>query len=568
MNKFTVSLLSTVTIYGSLISAFAETSHSSPGADLEAIKRSYPLLESLEVLSEKARKNLLESSSSTNVTEMIEKIVLPAAWTDMPQCLTVDYLVFDKTWGREKVVKNPWREIQLPDKCLERHQYLVYIRSAVQDLANQGYLVTSVNPEQDIEGHTVHVSFHLMALDQFVFQDSASAGYLKGLELKEGEPINLHALDELIERMTRLRSNDPHLNISPSTDYKFAALNINNVRNSKNFYFDGGITDRRGARIQSASFSSEDTLGQREVLSLSGQYTLLPSGNSSLKTVAMEIPVKNTFLSIAYTEGGSHTSFSSNNSEHAWLSNDRSTKVGIYTNIYRNQSAVWSFIAGLKIKNTQTWIDEYLTESQSPKLTVGEFGLSLKYLLDSQSFFSSDLNFKSGMSILGAQLDSNITEITRSDAHAQFEALSSTSLFSSPINLLGKNFRWISIVQLFHAQQGLYPGEQFLMSSPTGVEGFFKSQTLADKAMTLKTSLSSEWTVPWLSRPLRGIVSYAYADGVRYVDSEKNRLRGAGLQISYGFEGGLISCTSYLPVKNVKTANDSASFNLTLQLTY
>lgn len=519
-------------------------------------------------MSEKARKNLQENSSAKDMADTIEKIVLPAAWTQPPQCLQIDRLVIDKTWGREVVAKTTWREIRLGDRCLDRDQYLAQIGSAVQALADQGYLVTSVSPALTIEGHSAHVSVHLVALDQFVFQDSANAMYLQGLDLKEGEPINLHALDELIERISRLRSNDPHLNISPSSDYKFATLYISNVKSSKNFYFDAGITDRRGARIHSASASAEDVLGQGEVLTLSGQYTMLPSGHSSLKTIAMDTPVGNTLLSVSYSEGGSRTTFVSNDITRIWLSNDRSTKLGVKTNIFRNHNTLLSFSAGVKTKNTQTWIDEYLTESQSPNLSVGELGLSWKYLLDSQTFFSSELNFKSGMSILGAQRDSNIIGLTRSDAHAQFGALSSTSVLSSPIDLWRKNFRWVNVVQLFHAQHGLYPSEQFLMLSPTGVEGFFKSQTLADKAVTLKTSLSSEWSTPWLNRPLQSIFSYAYADGVRYVDSDRTRLRGAVWQLSYPITGGVVTYTSYLPEKNRKTANDSASYSIAMQLAF
>ena len=568
MNKSPLAFIFATTICGSFISVFAQTNLPSTSAELEAIKRILPQQESIEIMSEKARKNLQEKSSAKDVADMIEKIVLPAAWTQPPQCLQMDRLVIDKTWGREAVAKTPWREIPLVNRCLEPQQFLAQIGSAVQALADQGYLVTSVSPAQTIEGHSAHVSVHLVALDQFVFQDSANAMYLQGLDLKEGEPINLHELDELIERIARLRSNDPHLNISLSSDYKFATLHISNLKSSKNFYFDAGVTDRSGSRIHNASASAEDVLGQGEVLALSGQYTMLSSGHSSLKTISMDTPVGNTLLSVSYSEGGSRTTFFSNEITRIWLSNDRSTKVGVKTNIFRNHNTLLSLSAGVKTKNTQTWIDEYLTESQSPNLSVGELGLSFKYLLDSQNFFSSELNFKSGMSILGAQRDSNIIGLTRSDAHAQFAALSSTNVLSSPLDLFGKNYRWINIIQLFSAQHGLYPSEQFLMSSSSGAEGFYKSQTLADKAVTLKTSLSSEWSVPWLNRPLQSIFSYAYAKGNRYVDTDQIRLKGAGLQLSYAIAGGVITCNSYFPDRNIGTVKDSASFSLAMQIAF
>ena len=350
-----------------------------------------------------------------------------------------------------------------------------------QAILGRGYVTTRVLvPQQDMSGGTLAFALVPGVLHQLRFADPATRGTLQSaFPSRDGDVLNLRELEQGLEQMKRVSSQDVDMKIEPTGTPGESDVVVS-VKRSKPWSFvasvDNSGTDATGKWQGNVSLGIDNPLGLNDVFTL-GANQDLSLGNRSLGshgfngsysvpwgywTATLSGNTNTYYQNIA---GVNQTFVSSGNSQTAAL---RLARV-----LSRSQSDVAGVEFQLSKRFGESFIDDTDIPQQRRNNTIIEAGLTDRHYFGA-SQFDGTLAYRQGIGGLGATPDPYADGPTYRYHMAVLDAN-----LSVPFAVANQTLRYVTTVHAQFTSDTLFYLDDLSIGSRYTVRGFDGQTMLA-----------------------------------------------------------------------------------------
>jgi hemolysin activation/secretion protein len=445
-------------------------------------------------------------------------------------------------------------------KCLGIKEISEILGVISKDYISRGFITSKAYlPKQNLSLGKLEILVVEGTTEALVLEDGGqeSIRLSSAFPIKVGELLNLRDLEQGIDQVNRLSSNNAKLNILPGVAKGASRVVITN-KMSRPFH----------ARIDTDNQGSESTGKQQVGLTLIADH-LLNMNEVLLFTYRQSILNDNalqssqsTSVNVSIPFGYTTTSFSLSQSAYG-LPIDLASGVeaearGDNTNIslnlerlmYRDQKTRLSIMSNFTIKTSENYFNDQLLVTNSRTLSILKLGSSL-----STSFWgnvaSVDLAYSRGLGIVGALVDQ--PDLPDWAPRAQFNMFTLGASFSRPFRWQERNFSLSSALTAQHSLDTLYGSEQISIGGLYSVRGFTDSSLAGDRGYYSRNELSYT-PVAKIGQHAIPIKIYSGVDyGKVYSypeDVPEGALWGAFIGVSSAYKGATAELFITVPLDN------------------
>jgi len=355
-------------------------------------------------------------------------------------------------------------------------------------LIDKGFITTRLGiPEQDLAGRTLLLTLVPGVIRSIHVKDDATAGttparsVLSAFPVGPGDLLNLRDIEQGLEQMKRVPSQDVSIDIAPGSEPGESDI-VLTIKRSQAWRFGFTLDDsgtRNTGRLQATATASVDNpLGLNDLLSVSvnndadqaaGQHGTrghniqysLPWGNWTL------------FLSDSYSHY-LQTVQGANQRFHA-SGDSRNQETRIQRLLQRNQTCKTSLQFRLLTRESNSFIEDAEILTQRRQTTAAELGvIHRRYVGASQ--LDLTLAHRQGVPWLGGQSDAPGQSAQSPSFAYRLQTLDAA--LTTPFSVAGQPLRWISALRAQTTQNVLYATEFIAIGNRYTVRGFDGSVTL------------------------------------------------------------------------------------------
>lgn len=330
----------------------------------------------------------------------------------------------------------------------------------------------------------------------------------------EGNLLNLRDLEQGIDQINRLTSNNAQLDIQPGDQPGASRVVVHNQPRSPyhlNLSTDNQGSDSTGKTQTGITASADHLLGLNEMFSAThresvpGDFQRQYSGSD---TVNFSIPFGYSTLSMS-TSGSRYASMIHVPSGLILIASgtNQTDNVRLDRVIYRDQTTRASLSAMLTTKQSRNYLDGQFLGVSSRNLTVFDLDSSLTTGFAGGTF-TLDLGYAQGLNAMGALRDMN--NLPDWAARAQFSKLKFGFNYARPFHALGIDASFTSQMTGQHTGTTLYGSEQIAIGGLYSVRGFVRNTLSGDNGYYWRNELSIRQPVSLGSEkiPTRFYVGY------------------------------------------------------------
>jgi hemolysin activation/secretion protein len=310
----------------------------------------------------------------------------------------------------------------------------------------------------------------------------------------EGNLLNLRDLEQGIDQINRLTSNNAQLDIQPGDQPGASRVVVHNQPRSPyhlNLSTDNQGSDSTGKTQTGITASADHLLGLNEMFSAThresvpGDFQRQYSGSD---TVNFSIPFGYSTLSMS-TSGSRYASMIHVPSGLILIASgtNQTDNVRLDRVVYRDQTTRASLSAMLTTKQSRNYLDGQLLGVSSRNLTVFDLDSSLTTGLAGGTF-TLDLGYAQGLNAMGALRDMN--NLPDWAARAQFSKLKFGFNYARPFHALGIDASFTSQMTGQHTGTTLYGSEQIAIGGLYSVRGFVRNTLSGDNGYYWRNELS------------------------------------------------------------------------------
>ena len=405
-----------------------------------------------------------------------------------------------------------------------------------QAILGRGYVTTRVLvPQQDMSGGTLAFALVPGILHQLRFADPATRGALQSaFPSRDGDVLNLRELEQGLEQMKRVSSQDVDMKIEPTGTPGESDVVVT-VKRAKPWSFvasvDNSGTDATGKWQGNVSLGIDNPLGLNDILTL-GANQDLSLGNKSVGshgfngsysvpwgywTATLSGNTNTYYQNIA---GVNQTFVSSGNSQTAAL---RLARV-----LSRSQSDVSGVEFQLSKRFGESFIDDTDIPQQRRNNTFIEAGLTDRHYFGAAQF-DGTLAYRQGVGGLGATPDPYADGPTYRYHMAVLDAN-----LSVPFAVANQTLRYVATVHAQFTSDTLFYLDDLTIGSRYTVRGF-DGQTMlaAENGFYWRNEL--QWPIGQTGQALYAGIDYGHVFGPNTAYLAGTQLAGAVI----GVRGGL-----------------------------
>ncbi|MBA4707285.1 ShlB/FhaC/HecB family hemolysin secretion/activation protein [Aquitalea aquatica] len=422
----------------------------------------------------------------------------PAITTPASQCHDIQRIVIRNSPHMTVAIQKQI-DAQFAGHCLGVGEISQILGLITRDYIEQGYVTTRAYlPAQDLRGGTLLIDVVEGVIEQFKVDDNGarSVPLATSFPHLQGKLLNLRDLEQGIDQINRLQSNNAKLDIQPGGTPGGSTVVIHNEASRPLHLFvtyDNQGSTSTGGNQAAATLTLDNLLGLGEMFAVTHRESIPTSNkehysasddfNLSLpygyNTFAVDVN-RSRYINVLTLPSGNQETAEGNNkiSTFSW------NRVA-----FRDQVSRLSFGAALTTKDARNYFaDQYLNVS-SRKLSVLDLKASYSTAIRN-SHLSLDLDYARGLAEFGAMHDSGI--LPGEQPHAQFQKLTADLHFHLPFDLLSKHFSYDSEVFAQQAYNALYGSEQLLIGSIYSVRGFVNNSLSGDTGYYWRNDLSMQ----------------------------------------------------------------------------
>lgn len=441
-------------------------------------------------------------------------------------CLTInDIQVLNATLLSASAIHNLTQEYR--GTCMDTRTIETLMSQLTAEYLNKGYATARIYlPEQDLkQGKLVLQAEEGILADVALTERALGTVNLNtALGDVKGKPLNLRDLEQAIDQVNRLQSNNMTMNIVPGEKAGESVVLFDNEvskRWSAYLTYDNKGQPSTGVNQAALGASLDNPFGLNDLISLSYNRSVpfkkdrTDSSSASLMYVVPFAGYNTLNLSASRSEYDTtiETDFNKLLSEGETI-----TLSGrIDSTLYRGLTRQLKMNFGITSKDTESFLEGVKLGVSSRKLSVADLGLSYSDLMLA-GLVSINAGYSKGLSIFNALEDEN--NLPLDAPKAQFDKMTYGINYMKGFNWLGQNFTFNSNFSGQQAFDTLYGSEQYSIGSLYSVRGFNQNTLSGDHGYAFKNDLTLSKTHGLSGTPVFG----RYTLGLDYgrVDNKEN----------------------------------------------
>lgn len=382
-------------------------------------------------------------------------------------------------------------------RCLNVADIEQILGLITKNYIDSGYVTTRAYlPAQDLSTGVLEILVIEGVIEKILIEDgnTNSISTLNVFSGTEGDLLNLRDLEQGIDQINRLASNNAQLDIKPGQTVGASQVIVYNQPSSPfHFYIS---TDNQGSKstgeVQTGlTFTADNLLGFDDMFSAThrestpGDSDRKFSGSDSFN---FSIPFGYTTVSLAtsYSRYASAIRIPSGQ-ELIASGNNRTDSLQIDRVMYRDQSTRILLSGSLTGKNARNYLDNQFLGVSSRRLTVLDIDANLSTDF-AGGLLSFDLGYAQGLSAGGALKDpDNLPDWA---PRAQFRKIKAGFNYNRPFLLLDEKVSFTSQFSAQKAHSSLYGSEQISIGGLYSVRGFVNNSLSGDNGYYWRNELS------------------------------------------------------------------------------
>ncbi|MGH8688537.1 MAG: ShlB/FhaC/HecB family hemolysin secretion/activation protein [Burkholderiales bacterium] len=368
------------------------------------------------------------------------------------------------------------------DHCLS----LADVNRLIADITNRyvalGYVTTRVYlPAQDLSGGRLLLKVVEGKVQSLVIKPAESANAGTAFPGLEGSMLNLRDIEQGLDQVNRLGSNDARVDIEPGDEPGQSRVVIHNAprkRTLASASVDNSGLDSTGREQYTAFLGADNLAGMNDYLSGTVRYSSAGGHEYSQSAGAYgSVPygywtysaALNAFEYASLVQGSVSTFATGGSTDSQMV---RAERV-----VYRDQALKWTLGGGLTLKQTENTIAGVPIDLSSADLTVLDLASSLGVIAGGM-LMTFDVGVSEGVDAFGATVD----DPTRPAGapRAQYEKLTYGASLLAPFRVGGAQGSWRSTLYGQASNDPLYGTEQIAIGNLYTVRGF-RTTSLASR---------------------------------------------------------------------------------------
>jgi len=420
-------------------------------------------------------------------------------------------------------------------ECIGKRALELITKGLQQTILAKGYVTTRVLlPEQDLSTGMLKVALVPGVVRNIRFADPTLYGTWKSaFPARDGDLLNLRDLEQGLEQMKRVSSQDVDMKIEP-TDAPGESDVVLNVTRSKPWTFvasvDNSGTNSTGKWQGNVSLGLNNPLGLNDVFNI-GANQDLSLGNKSLGSHGFNGSYSVPWGYWTATLSGNTNTYYQNiagvNQTFVSSGNSQTTALRLARVLTRSQSDVFGAYVQLSKRFGESFIDDTDIPQQRRNNTFFEAGLTDRHYFGA-SQFDGTLAYRQGIGGLGATPDPYPTGPTYRYHMAVLDAN-----LSVPFTVASQNFRYVATVHGQLTNDTLFYLDDLTIGSRYTVRGFDGETMLAaEKGFYWRNEL--QWPLFQTGQTLYAGIDYGRVFGPNTALLAGTQLAGAVIGIRGG----------------------------------
>jgi hemolysin activation/secretion protein len=425
-------------------------------------------------------------------------------------------------------------------KCTGFTTIQAYVRLINQKLLSEGYITSrAVLPEQNIASGALIILIQEGVIEKITFPDDYRFFSYLALPLEVGNVLNLRDMEQAVDQLKRLQSQNVEFKIRPGT-FSNGSVLVAEVAVKKpwliNMSLDDSGSDETGNYPFSLTATVDNVLGLQDSLKYALSWAReADTGESNSASLTWSLPIgyglfefTNSRSDYRQESEGSVTNF-----ELSGTSYDN--KLALTYVLSRNNKSKTSLLGKLKTRERRSYIDGTEIEVQQRNLTEIELGGNYRRYIGSSVL---DLTFGIHQGLEWLDSDEIDPDASNDSAQPDYRFYALNGSISYPFSVFGKNIHYVGQVALQYADTAIYSLDWFSNGGRYTIRGFSSSEAVSEQSgWRIKNDLS----LPVFASQVFSINSYFGLDIGAVHGDDKVESDTTLMGVSLGFKGNLSS---------------------------
>ncbi len=527
-------------------------------AEIDAAQRQSDIIQRQEqerlLRDQEAARRLTDRVDGMDTEQLLPKIELPGIGV---VCREINVIIVSGAPNLSDTARKRITD-DYSGRCLNVGDIEGILSEITKDYIDRGYITTRAYlPPQDLSTGRLEILVIEGVVEKIMIEDGDANSISIGNAFPgmEGNLLNLRDLEQGIDQINRLASNNAQLDIRPGEKPGASQVVVYNQPRSR-FHFnitaDNQGSESTGDEQTGLTVTADNLLGFNDLLSVTHrESTPSQSGRKLSKSdnLYFSIPFGYSTLSLGISRSEYFSPVDLPSGLQLISSGDSKTNnIRLDRVVYRDQSTRVLLAATLTTKDSNNFLDGQFLEVSSRKLTVldvdGNFNTGL-----AGGVLSVDVGYAQGLKIAGALEDPDF--LPNSSPHAQFSKFKAGFYYARPFRLFDKDFSFSSQFTAQKARDVLYGSEQMSIGGLYSVRGFVSNILSGDDGYYWRNEVSVRQSVTLGSEVISTRIYAGYDTGEvsnRADDIPEGRLAGMVIGVAGNWRGASLELSNTRPL--------------------
>jgi len=383
------------------------------------------------------------------------------------------------------------------NKCLYAQDIEKLLGEILKAYMDRGYI--AVRPyiqAQDLSQGKLEILIIEGKVERLILDDGDenSVNLTTAFPFVKGEPLNLRDIEQGLDQINRLASNDARMQISPGEEPGSSIVTITNAPAlplSISGTMDNMGSLSTGRNQGGLTLGLDHPLRLNDFLTFTHKQSLFEDSKfheSISDSAYYSVPLGYFTFDMFYSASSYHSPVKTSTQTLVARGNSEDLKGSVGWVAYRDQNQKLSTNIALRTKDTRNYLDgEYLSVS-SRKLTNLDIGANWFRRFDG-FMLNGGLGWSKGLTMLGALKDAD--DRATSLPQAQGAKFTYNAGVTVPFETLGRNLVFSSQLTGQYALVPLYGSEQITLGSFYTVRGFNRNSVSGDRGAYVQNELTT-----------------------------------------------------------------------------
>ncbi len=382
-------------------------------------------------------------------------------------------------------------------KCLFAEDVEMLLADILKAYIDRGFI--AVRPyiqAQDLNSGRLEIFILEGKIEELLLNDGGkhSVNLATAFPFVQGKPLNLRDIEQGLDQVNRLASNNATMEVSPGTEPGASIVNINN---SPSFPVSAYATvnnlgsQSTGKNQGSFTLSLDNPLRLNDFITYTHSRTLFEPNHdrsSSSNSFFYSLPLGYFTLQQSYSLSDYRTPVITSSRALVARGDTETFRTEMNTVAYRDQNQKVTALVAITRKSSKNYLDDEYLNVSSRKLTILDLDLSWNRRF---STFSMNLGFGWSKGLKWFDALDDPSGLDDAAPHAQGSKFRFSGGVQVPFSVFDQGISFSSQVTGQYANQPLYGSEQITIGSHYSVRGFNQNSLAGDRGYFVRNELST-----------------------------------------------------------------------------